>query len=89
MAGLAKALRVKSASISAMLDLAQALEVFGEERITPEMRDNLLPYIVTKRYPKSIFFWCFSFHFQESNHQLLLTSRHGFRAEKLNSCISG
>jgi hypothetical protein len=28
-----------------MLDLAQALEVLGEERITPEMRDILLPLL--------------------------------------------
>ena len=32
-------------SISEMLDLAQALEVLGEERITPEMRDILLPLL--------------------------------------------
>lgn len=49
MAGLAKALRgwslEKPPSISEMLDLAQALEVLGEERITPEMRDVLLPLL--------------------------------------------
>ena len=49
MAGLAKALRgwslEKPPSISEMLDLAQALEVLGEERITPEMRDTLLPLL--------------------------------------------
>lgn len=49
MAGLAKALRgwslEKPPSISEMLDLAQALEVLGERRITPEMRDILLPLL--------------------------------------------
>jgi MoxR-like ATPase len=49
MAGLAKALRgwslEKPPSISEMLDLAQALEVLGEERITPDMRDILLPLL--------------------------------------------
>jgi len=49
MAGLAKALRgwslEKPPSISEMLDLAQALQVLGEERITPEMRDILLPLL--------------------------------------------
>jgi MoxR-like ATPase len=49
MAGLAKALRgwslEKPPSISEMLDLAQALEVLGESRITPEMRDILLPLL--------------------------------------------
>jgi MoxR-like ATPase len=49
MAGLAKALRgwnlEKPPSISEMLDLAQALEALGEERITPEMRDILLPLL--------------------------------------------
>jgi MoxR-like ATPase len=49
MAGLAKALRgwslEKPPSISEMLDLAQALEVLGETRITPEMRDILLPLL--------------------------------------------
>jgi MoxR-like ATPase len=49
MAGLAKALRgwslEKPPSISEMLDLARALEILGEERITPEMRDILLPLI--------------------------------------------
>lgn len=49
MAGLAKALRgwslEKPPSISEMLDLAQALEVLGEQRITTEMRDILLPLV--------------------------------------------
>jgi MoxR-like ATPase len=49
MAGLAKALRgwslEKPPSISEMLDLAQALEVLGKERITVEMRDVLLPLL--------------------------------------------
>jgi MoxR-like ATPase len=49
MAGLAKALRgwsmEKPPSISEMLDLAQALEVLKEPRITPEMRDILLPLL--------------------------------------------
>jgi MoxR-like ATPase len=49
MAGLAKALwgwsLEKPPSISEMLDLAQALEVLGEQRITPEMRDVLLPLL--------------------------------------------
>src|SRR5215469_15468317 len=49
MAGLAKALRgwslEKPPSISEMLDLAQALEVLEETRITPEMRDVLLPLL--------------------------------------------
>jgi len=49
MAGLAKALRgwslEKPPSISEMLDLSQALEVLGEARITPEMRDILLPLL--------------------------------------------
>lgn len=49
MAGLAKALRgwslEKPPSISEMLDLAQALEVLGTERITPEMRDIFLPLL--------------------------------------------
>jgi MoxR-like ATPase len=49
MAGLAKALRgwslEKPPSIAEMLDLAQALEVLGQERITPEMRDILLPLV--------------------------------------------
>lgn len=49
MAGLAKALRgwsmEKAPSVSEILDLAQALEVLGEERITPEMRDILLPLL--------------------------------------------
>lgn len=48
-AGLAKALRgwslEKPPSISEMLDLAQALEVLGEERVTTEMRDILLPLV--------------------------------------------
>ncbi len=49
MAGLAKALRgwsmEKPPSVSEILDLAQALEVLGEKRITPEMRDILLPLL--------------------------------------------
>jgi MoxR-like ATPase len=49
MAGLAKALRgwslEKPPSISEMLDLAQALEVLEQTRITPEMRDVLLPLL--------------------------------------------
>jgi MoxR-like ATPase len=49
MAGLAKALRgwslEKPPSISEMLDLAQALEVLGEQGITAEMRDILLPLV--------------------------------------------
>lgn len=48
-AGLAKALRgwslEKPPSISEILDLAQALRVLGEERVTPEMRDLLLPLL--------------------------------------------
>lgn len=49
MAGLAKALRAwsleKSPSISEMLDLAQALPLLGTDKITPEMRDMLLPLL--------------------------------------------
>ncbi len=49
MAGLAKALRgwslEKPPSISEMLDLAQALEALGKDRITAEMRDILLPLL--------------------------------------------
>jgi MoxR-like ATPase len=49
LAGLAKALRgwslEKPPSIAEILDLAQALEVLGEERVTPEMRDILLPLL--------------------------------------------
>jgi MoxR-like ATPase len=49
MAGLAKALRgwslEKPPSISEMLDLAEALELLGEERVTAEMRDILLPLL--------------------------------------------
>jgi MoxR-like ATPase len=49
LAGLARALRgwslEKPPSISEMLDLAQALEVLGVERITTEMRDLLLPLL--------------------------------------------
>jgi MoxR-like ATPase len=49
LAGLAKALRgwnlEKPPSISEILDLAQALKVLGEERVTPEMRDVLLPLL--------------------------------------------
>ena len=49
MAGLAKALRgwslEKPPSISEMLDLAQALEVLRERRITTDLRDILLPLL--------------------------------------------
>jgi len=49
LAGLAKALRgwslEKPPSISEILDLATALESLGKERITPEMRDILLPLL--------------------------------------------
>ena len=49
MAGLAKALRgwsmEKPPSVSEILDLAQALQVLGTERITAEMRDSLLPLL--------------------------------------------
>jgi MoxR-like ATPase len=49
MAGLAKALRgwslEKPPSISEILDLAQALLILGEKRVTPEMRDTLLPLL--------------------------------------------
>jgi MoxR-like ATPase len=49
MAGLAKALRgwsmEKPPSISEILDLSQSLKVLGEERVTPEMRDVLLPLL--------------------------------------------
>jgi len=49
MAGLAKALRgwslEKPPSISEMLDLAQALKVLGENEITADMRDILLPLL--------------------------------------------
>ena len=49
MAGLAKALRgwslEKPPSISEMLDLAEALALLGADRITPEMRDVLLPLL--------------------------------------------
>ncbi len=49
MAGFAKALRgwsmEKPPSVSEILDLAQALKVLGSERITPEMRDILLPLL--------------------------------------------
>jgi MoxR-like ATPase len=49
MAGLAKALRgwslEKPPSVSEVLDLAQALKILGAERITPEMRDVLLPLL--------------------------------------------
>jgi MoxR-like ATPase len=49
LAGLAKALRgwslEKPPSISEVLDLSQALKVLGTERITPEMRDVLLPLL--------------------------------------------
>jgi len=49
MAGLAKALRgwslEKPPSISEMLDLAKALKVLGQEEITADMRDILLPLL--------------------------------------------
>jgi len=49
MAGLAKALRgwslEKPPSVSEVLDLAEALTILGVERITPEMRDDLLPLL--------------------------------------------
>jgi MoxR-like ATPase len=49
MAGLAKALRgwslEKPPSVAEILDLAQALKVLGAERVTPEMRDVLLPLL--------------------------------------------
>jgi MoxR-like ATPase len=49
-AGLAQALRgwslEKPPSIAEMLDVAQALEIFGIEEILPEHRDLLLPLIV-------------------------------------------
>jgi MoxR-like ATPase len=49
MAGLAKALRgwsmEKPPSVSEILDLAQALKVLGTDRVTPEMRDILLPLL--------------------------------------------
>ena len=49
MAGLAKALRgwslEKPPSVSEILDLAQALKILGAERVTPEMRDILLPLL--------------------------------------------
>jgi MoxR-like ATPase len=49
MAGLAKALRgwslEKPPSVSEILDLAQALQVLGAERVTAEMRDILLPLL--------------------------------------------
>jgi MoxR-like ATPase len=49
MAGLAKALRgwsmEKPPSVSEILDLANALQLLGVDRITPEMRDTLLPLL--------------------------------------------
>jgi MoxR-like ATPase len=49
MAGLAKALRgwsmEKPPSVSEILDLAQALKALGSDRVTPEMRDILLPLL--------------------------------------------
>jgi MoxR-like ATPase len=49
LAGFAKALRgwglEKPPSVSEILDLAQALRIMGEERVTPEMRDVLLPLL--------------------------------------------
>ena len=35
----------KPPSVSEILDLAQALKVLGTERVTPEMRDILLPLL--------------------------------------------
>src|SRR3954464_2911809 len=49
MAGLAKALRgwsmEKPPSVSEILDLAEALKILGYERVTPELRDVLLPLL--------------------------------------------
>ncbi|HLW54321.1 MAG TPA: MoxR family ATPase [Candidatus Angelobacter sp.] len=49
MAGLAKALRgwslEKPPSLAEILDLAHALKVLGAERVTPDMRDILLPLL--------------------------------------------
>jgi MoxR-like ATPase len=49
MAGLAKALRgwslEKPPSVSEILDLAQALRILGEQRVTADMRDTLLPLL--------------------------------------------
>ena len=49
MAGLARALRgwslEKPPSVSEILDLAQALKVLGNEQITAEIRDILLPLL--------------------------------------------
>jgi MoxR-like ATPase len=49
LAGLAKALRgwslEKPPSVSEILDLAEALQILGSERITAEMRDQLLPLL--------------------------------------------
>jgi MoxR-like ATPase len=49
MAGLAKALRgwslEKPPSVSEILDLAQGLQVLGADRVTPDMRDILLPLL--------------------------------------------
>lgn len=49
MAGLAHALRgwsmEKAPSVSEILDLANALQVLGNEEIVPEMRDTLLPLL--------------------------------------------
>ena len=49
MAGLAKALRgwslEKPPSVSEILDLAQALRILGEQRVTVDMRDTLLPLL--------------------------------------------
>ena len=49
MAGLAKALRgwslEKPPSVSEILDLAQALKLLGTERITPDLRDTLMPLL--------------------------------------------
>jgi MoxR-like ATPase len=49
LAGLAKALRgwslEKPPSVSEILDLAQALRILGAQKVTPEMRDILLPLL--------------------------------------------
>jgi MoxR-like ATPase len=49
MAGLAKALRgwslEKPPSVSEILDLAQALRILGAGKVTPEMRDTLMPLL--------------------------------------------
>lgn len=49
MAGLAKALRgwsmEKAPSVSEILDLANALQILGNQEIVPEMRDTLMPLL--------------------------------------------